>query len=96
MPVVVQVNDSQRLRCVAPQKDAQVTVSSFEYVELKFLVANIRKEQSRCLANEHRAGHVPRLLLGVEGKRRRTIVDPNPSDYFERQLRSYVKSTVAK
>ena len=96
MPVVVQVNDSQCLRCVAPQKDARVTVSSFEYGELKFLVANIRKEQSRRLVSEHRAGHAPPLLLGVTGKCRRTIVGPNTSDYFERQFRSYVKSTVAK
>ena len=71
-------------------------VSSFEYAELQFLAANIRKEKSCRLVSEHRAGHAPPLLLGVAGKCRRTIVGPNTSDYFERQFRSYVKSTVAK
>ena len=33
--------------------------SRFEYGELKFLAANIRKEQSRRLVSEHRAGHAP-------------------------------------
>ena len=58
-------------------------VSSFEYAELQFLAANIRKEKSCRLVSEHRAGHAPPLLLGVAGKRRRTIVGPNTSDYFE-------------
>ena len=58
-------------------------VSSFEYAELQFLAAYIRKEQSCRLVSEHRAGYAPPLLLGVECKRRRTIVGPNISDYFE-------------
>lgn len=96
VPTVVQVHDPQCPRCVALQKEAREAVSSFEDGELQFLVANIRTEEGRRLANKHRVGHVTLLLLDGAGKRRRTIVGPNTSDYLERQFQSHVKSMTSK
>jgi len=91
VPTVVQIHDPQCPQCVALQKEALEAASEFEDDELQFVVANIRSEKGRRLANEHRVGHVTLLLFDGNGKRRRTIVGPNASAYLERQFRSHVR-----
>jgi len=91
VPTVVQIHDPQCPQCVALQREAREAASGFDDEELQFVVANIRSEKGRRLANEHRVGHVTLLLFDGEGKRRRTIVGPNGSDYLERQFRSHVR-----
>ncbi len=93
IPTVVQIHDPQCPRCVALQKEARSAMGAFDDDELQFLVANIRSEKGRKLANEHGVGHVTLLLFDGEGEVRNVLSGQRESETLERAFRLHVKKS---
>ncbi|NKB19301.1 MAG: hypothetical protein GKS01_02045 [Alphaproteobacteria bacterium] len=87
---VVQIHDPQCSVCAALQKEARDAMSNFDDNELQYLVANIRQQKGRALANKHGVQHITLLLLDGEGNRRGVLVGPNKSAYLVAAFRNHV------
>ena len=88
IPAVVQIHDPECPRCRALQAEARDAMSNFNENELQYLVANIRLDKGRQLANKHRVPHVTLLLFDGKGNRRAILSGPNKSDYLESVFRN--------
>jgi hypothetical protein len=91
IPTVVQIHDPECSRCRELQKQTRDAMESFDNNELQFLVANIRQDKGRELAETHRVGHVTLLLFDGDGKRRGTLVGVNPSKELVSTFRRHIK-----
>lgn len=90
IPAVVQIHDPQCPRCAALQREARDAMSGFGEDELQFLVANIRSEKGRRLANAHGVGHITLLLFDGAGRRRDVLVGPNTSENLTHAFRAHL------
>jgi len=90
IPTIVQIHDPQCSRCVALQRETRSAMDAFEDDELQFLVANIRSDKGRRLANEHGVGHVTLLLFDGKGEVLNVLVGNKDSDVLERAFRRHV------
>lgn len=76
MPTVLQIHDPECPRCVALQREARDAVCEIGEEKLQFLVANIRTDKGRALAERHGVGNVTLLLLDGTGRRRGILAGP--------------------
>ncbi len=90
VPTVVQIHDPQCSRCVALQRETRSAMDAFGNDELQFLVANIRSDKGRKLANQHGVGHVTLLLFDANGEVQNVLVGNRESDALERAFRRHV------
>lgn len=89
-PAVVQIHDPQCSQCLALQRETRKALAAFDDEELQYLVANIRSEEGRRLANAHGVRHVTLLLFDGTGQRRDVLVGSNRSDYLEHAFRRHL------
>lgn len=93
VPAIVQIHDPSCSLCAALQKESRAAVSNLEKDAVQFLVANIRSQEGRALANEHGVGHVTLLLFDGKGQRRMIMTGSKTEDdltpVFERFARRY-------
>lgn len=90
IPAVVQIHDPQCPRCAALQREARDAMAEFDDGELQYLVANIRSEKGRRLADAHGVGHITLLLFDGEGQRRDVLVGPNSSANLAHAFRRHL------
>jgi hypothetical protein len=91
IPAVVQIHDPECPRCRELQKQAREAMESFDSNELQYLVANIRQDKGRELAETQRVGHVTLLLFDGNGKRQGILVGVNPSKQLVSTFRRHIK-----
>ena len=91
IPTIVQIHDPQCPVCQALQKKARAALEKFEEGELQYLVANIRQDKGRRLANQHNVQHVTLLLFDGKGERREILAGPNSSANLERAFRRHLE-----
>lgn len=72
-PVVVQIHDPQCPTCRALQREVRAALTAFDDGALDYVVANIRTDEGRALADAHGVGHVTLLLFDGNGKRLQTL-----------------------
>ena len=96
IPAVVQIHDPECPRCRALQAEARDAMSNFNENDLQYLVANIRLDKGRQLANKHRVGHVTLLLFDGKGRRRGILSGPSTSDYLETAFRNLLPRSSRK
>ena len=89
-PAVVQIHDPQCPRCRALQREARAAMDAFDDDELQYLVANIRNDDGRALADAHGVGHVTLVLFDGEGRRRSVLTGPNEAEHLERAFRRHI------
>lgn len=80
VPSVVQIHDPQCTQCIALQSEVRSALSGVDEDELLYLVANIRTNQGRALANRYGAPHVTLLLFDGAGTITEILTGPNDSD----------------
>ena len=90
IPAVVQIHDPQCPTCRALQSEVRDALEAFDSAELQYLVANIRSDEGRRLANAHGVGHVTLLLFDGAGERREVLAGPNSASYLERAFRRHI------
>ncbi len=90
-PTIVQIHDPQCSICQRLQKEARAALEQFDDGELQYLVANIRQDKGRQLANKHGVQHVTLLLFDGEGERREILAGPSTSDELERAFRRHLE-----
>jgi len=90
LPTIVQIHDPQCPTCRALQREARQALAQFEEGELQYLVANIRKDDGRALAAEHKVQHVTLLLLDGSGKQIDVITGLTKSAYLEVAFRRHL------
>lgn len=88
VPTVVQIHDPQCPSCAQLQRETRRAVSEFDETELQFVVANIRTQSGRSLADAHGVGHVTLLLFDGEGERVDVIVGNRSSRVLEQVFRT--------
>lgn len=91
MPTIVQIHDPQCPVCQALQRETRDALERFEDGELQYLVANIRQDKGRRLADKHGVQHVTLLLFDGQGERREILTGPNTSDNLERIFRQHLE-----
>ncbi|MEL6965119.1 MAG: thioredoxin family protein [Pseudomonadota bacterium] len=91
IPTIVQIHDPQCPVCQALQKETRKALEQFEDGELQYLVANIRQDKGRRLANKHSVQHVTLLLFDGKGERQDTLVGPSNSASLERSFRKHLE-----
>ena len=96
IPAVVQIHDPECSICAALQREARKAVANFGDDELQFLVANIRQQKGRNLANKHRVRHITLLIFDGKGNRRAVLTGPNTSENLTEAFKSYAKGAPAK
>jgi hypothetical protein len=92
IPAVVQIHDPECSHCRALQSETRDALSNFKENELQYLVANIRLDKGRQLANTHGVGHVTLLLFDGKGNRRRILAGQNTSDFLVGAFRSHLRT----
>ncbi len=93
IPTVVQIHDPQCPTCRALQREVRDALEAFDSGELQYLVANIRTDEGRGLANAHGVGHVTLLLLDGDGERRDVLAGPNSAAYLESAFRQHIAAS---
>lgn len=93
IPTVVQIHDPQCPSCLALQREARKAISELEDGSIQFLVANIREEEGRRLADKHGVGHVTLLLFNGRGRRVGVLVGENRSDYLVTEFQRLVRKS---
>ncbi len=93
IPTVVQIHDPQCPTCRALQREVRDALEAFDSGELQYLVANIRTDEGRRLANAHGVGHVTLLLLDGDGERRDVLAGPNSAAYLESAFRQHIAAS---
>lgn len=96
IPAVVQIHDPECPSCRALQKETRAALKKFGDTELQYLVANIRTEKGRQLANKHGVGHITLLLFDGQGKRQEILAGQNTSSYLEYAFRQHLARTSRK
>lgn len=91
IPTIVQIHDPQCPTCRALQREARLALEQFEAGQLQYLVANIRKDEGRALADKHSVGHVTLLLLDGNGRRMEVITGLTKSPYLEAAFRRHLE-----
>lgn len=91
IPTIVQIHDPQCPTCRALQREARLALEQFEEGELQYLVANIRKDNGRALADRHKVEHVTILLLDGNGRRIEVITGPTKKPYLEAAFRRHLE-----
>jgi len=91
MPTVVQIHDPQCPVCQALQREVRDALERFDDGELQYLVANIRQDKGRHLADQHGVQHVTLLLFDGKGERQEILAGPNTSDNLERVFRQHLE-----
>lgn len=91
IPTIVQIHDPQCPVCQALQKEARAALEQFDDGELQYLVANIRQDKGRRLANQHGVQHVTLLLFDGDGERQEILAGPNSSANLERAFRRHLE-----
>lgn len=93
VPAIVQIHDPNCSQCAALQKETRAAISNLKEGSLQFLVANIRTQEGRSLANKHGVGHVTLLLFDGKGERRMVLTgsktEAGLTPVFERFARRY-------
>ncbi len=92
VPSVVQIHDPECPRCRALQKEARAALSDFDEEELQYLVANIRTDEGRELANTHGVGHVTLLLFDAQGRRKHILRGHNQAEALKQVFRIHLNS----
>lgn len=87
IPTIVQIHDPQCQSCLALQRETREALSGFEEGSIQYLVANIREEEGRQLANKYGVGHVTLLLFNGRGRQVGVLVGENRSDFLEAEFR---------
>lgn len=96
IPAVVQIHDPQCPSCIALQRETREAMSNFDEGELQYLVANIKSDKGRELANKHQVRHVTLLLFDGKGNRQRTLTGPNSSGYLKSVFKSHLARSSRK
>ena len=90
IPTVVQIHDPQCARCIALQCETRDALCAFGDDEIRFLIADISRQDGRQLAAVHNVNNVTLLLFDAEGNRRDVLVGDNTSEYLEEVFRHHV------
>ena len=89
-PVVVQIHDPQCPTCRALQREVRAALKAFDTGAIDYVVANIRTDKGRALADAHGVGHVTLLLFDGTGERLQTLSgmrrEPALREAFRRHL----------
>ncbi|MCY6380769.1 thioredoxin domain-containing protein [Hoeflea prorocentri] len=72
-PTVVQIHDPQCTMCLALQKQARRALNQFDDNEIDYVVANIRTNEGRALADQYGVPHVTLLLFDEKGEHKSTL-----------------------
>ena len=79
-PAVVQIHDPNCPKCAALQTAARSAMEGFGEDELIFMIANIKTEEGRRLAQANNVPHITLLFLDGNGRRRAALSGVRSSD----------------